>query len=35
MKMLLIVSGITMLMIGVAFAEAETPVIDQRQMNQE
>jgi hypothetical protein len=27
-KMLLIVSGITMLMIGAAFAEAETPAIN-------
>ena len=34
-KLLLAVSGITLLMTGTAFAEAETPVIDQRQMNQE
>jgi opacity protein-like surface antigen len=34
-KTLLAVSGVTMLMTGTAFAEAETPVIDQRQMNQE
>ena len=34
-KLLLAVSGITLLTAGTAFAEAETPVIDQRQMNQE
>lgn len=34
-KMLLAVSGMTMLMTGMAFAQAETPVIDQRQANQE
>ncbi len=34
-KILLAVSGMTMLMSGMAFAQAETPVIDQRQMNQE
>jgi opacity protein-like surface antigen len=34
-KMLLAVSGMTLLMSGMAFAEAETPVIDQRQANQE
>ena len=34
-KMLLAVSGITLLMTGSAFADAETSVIDQRQMNQE
>ena len=31
----LAVSGMTLLMTGMAFAEAETPVIDQRQANQE
>ena len=35
MKMLLAVSGIAMLMVGTAFAEAEAPVADQRQANQE
>jgi len=34
-KMLLAVSAVTLLMTGLAFAEAETSVIDQRQMNQE
>jgi opacity protein-like surface antigen len=34
-KVLFAVSGIMLLMTGRAFAEAETPVIDQRQMNQE
>jgi opacity protein-like surface antigen len=34
-KLLLAVSGITLCMTGIAFAEAETPVIDQRQANQE
>jgi opacity protein-like surface antigen len=34
-KMLLTVSGMTVLMTGVAFAEAEAPVINQRQMNQD
>jgi opacity protein-like surface antigen len=34
-KMLFAVSGIMLLMTGRAFAEAETRVIDQRQMNQE
>jgi opacity protein-like surface antigen len=34
-RMLLAVSGITLLMSGVAFAEAEAPVADQRQANQE
>jgi opacity protein-like surface antigen len=34
-KMLFAVSGMTLLMAGIAFAEAETPVIDQRQANQE
>jgi opacity protein-like surface antigen len=34
-KMLLAVSGMTMVMTGVAFAEAEAPAIDQRKMNQE
>jgi opacity protein-like surface antigen len=34
-RMLLAVSGITLLMAGMAFAEAEAPVIDQRQANQE
>jgi hypothetical protein len=36
MKILLAVSGMMMLwMTGTAFAEAETPVMDQRQANQE
>ncbi len=34
-KMLLAASGMTLLMTGVAFAEAEIPGIDQRQANQE
>ena len=34
-KILFAVSGMTLLMAGIAFAEAETPVIDQRQANQE
>jgi opacity protein-like surface antigen len=34
-KLLLAVSGITLLMAGTAFAEAGAPVIDQRQMNQD
>lgn len=34
-KMLLAASGMTLFMSGMAFAEAETPVIDQRQANQE
>lgn len=34
-KMLLVVSAVTLLMTGVAFAETETSVIDQRQTNQE
>lgn len=34
-KILLTVSAMTLLMTEMAFAEAETPVIDQRQMNQE
>ena len=34
-RMLLAVSGMTLLMTGMAYAEAETPVIDQRQTNQE
>lgn len=34
-KILLAVSGMTLLMTGMAFAQAETPVIDQRQTNQE
>ena len=34
-KMLLAVSGITLLMTGMSYAQAETPVIDQRQANQE
>lgn len=33
--MLLAVSGMTLLMAGTAFAQAETPGIDQRQTNQE
>jgi hypothetical protein len=33
--MLLAVSGMTLLMTEMAFAESETPVIDQRQGNQE
>ena len=34
-RMLLAVSAMTLLMTGIAYAEAETPVIDQRQANQE
>ena len=34
-RMLFAVSAMTLLMAGTAFAEAETPVIDQRQSNQE
>ena len=34
-KMLLAVSGMMSLMAEMAFAEAETPVIDQRQVNQD
>jgi hypothetical protein len=34
-KMLLAISAMTLMTSGMAFAEAETPVIDQRQMNQE
>ena len=34
-RMLLAVSAMTLLMTGMAYAEAETPVIDQRQANQE
>ena len=34
-KMLIVGSGMTLLIIGTAFAEGETPVIDERQMNQE
>ena len=34
-KMLLAVSGITLLMTGMPYAQAETQVIDQRQANQE
>jgi opacity protein-like surface antigen len=34
-KMLLAVGMLTLTMTGVAFAEAETPVADQRQVNQE
>lgn len=34
-KMLLAVGGMTLLMTGIAVAEAETPVIDQQQTNQE
>ena len=34
-KMLFAVSGITLLMTGIPYAQAETPVIDQRQANQE
>jgi opacity protein-like surface antigen len=34
-RMLLAVSAMTLLMTGMAYAEAETPVIDQRQTNQE
>jgi len=34
-KILLATSGITLLITGLVYAQAETPVIDQRQMNQE
>ena len=34
-RMLLAVSAMTLLMTGMAYAEAKTPVIDQRQANQE
>jgi len=34
-RMLLAVSAMTLLITGMAYAEAETPVIDQRQANQE
>ena len=34
-RMLLAVSAMTLLMTGITYAEAETPVIDQRQANQE
>ena len=34
-RTLLAVSGMALLMTGMAFAQAETPVIDQRQANQE
>jgi opacity protein-like surface antigen len=34
-KRLLAVSGVMLLMTGVAFAEAEAPMVDQRQANQE
>ena len=34
-KMLLAISGMMLLMAGVAYANAETPRIDQRQANQE
>lgn len=34
-RMLLAVSAMTLLMTGMAYAETETPVIDQRQANQE
>ena len=34
-RMLLAVSAMTLLMTGMAYAEAETPVIDKRQANQE
>ena len=34
-RMLLAVSAMTLLMTGMAYAEAETPVVDQRQTNQE
>ena len=33
-KLLLTVSAMTLMMSGMAFAQAETPVIDQRQANQ-
>ena len=34
-KMLLTVSAMTLMMSGIVFAQAETPVIDQRQANQD
>ena len=34
-RMLLAVSAMTLLMTGIGYAEAETPVIDQRPANQE
>jgi len=34
-KMMLVVSAMTLMMSGMVFAQAETPVIDQRQTNQE
>lgn len=34
-RMLFTVTGATLLMAGMAFAQAETPMIDQRQANQE
>ncbi|THI85142.1 MAG: hypothetical protein CAF41_012975 [Nitrospira sp. CG24A] len=34
-KMLLAVSAMTLMVSGIVFAQAETPVIDQRQMNQD
>ncbi len=34
-RMLFAVSAMTLLMTGIAYAQAETPVIDQRQANQE
>ncbi len=34
-KLLLAVSAMTLMMSGIVFAQAETPVIDQRQINQD
>jgi peptidoglycan hydrolase CwlO-like protein len=34
-KLLLAVSAMTLMLSGMVFAQAETPMIDQRQMNQE
>ena len=34
-KLLLAVSAMTLMMSGIVFAQAETPVIDQRQANQD
>jgi hypothetical protein len=34
-RILIAVSGMTLLMAGIVYAQTETPVIDQRQMNQE
>jgi opacity protein-like surface antigen len=34
-KILIAISGMTWLMSSMVYAQAETPVIDQRQMNQE